>query len=153
MLALHAEGRKWRAEAFPPQCRAACLADVFFQKGTWEQQSGVWFIQGARAVMSNPCPVPHTPVAGLASQRFSQATNPLCLHSCESLLTKPTHADSVAARGPYRTPAELVVVNLPERGSGQVNLRAALGSSFLQDRSYDFLHQPSVSCEKKGCEV
>lgn len=28
MLALHAEGRKCRAEAFPPQCRAACLADV-----------------------------------------------------------------------------------------------------------------------------
>lgn len=90
-------------------------------------------------MMSHPCPMPQTPVARLASQRFSQ--------------TKPTRADSVAAREPYRTPAELVVENLLERGSGPVNLRAALASSFPQDRSYSFLHQPSVSCEKKGCEV
>lgn len=153
-LALHAEHRKWGAEAFPAQCRKAGLAkESHFTEGDMAAVKRGMVYPGSECSAAPPMPpAPHS--RGRAGQQhFSQTTNRFCLPSQESLLTKPTLAECVAARGTSPHPRRTAGSEFTgERASGQVNLRAALGS-FPQDGSYNFLHQPSVSCEKKGCEV
>lgn len=96
VLALHAEDSKWGAEALPPQCRASCLA---VESNFTEGNMGA--VKWGVVYSGSQCPMPHTPAAGLASQRFPQ-TNPLCLHPHESLLAKPTRA--VLQHGDLNTP-------------------------------------------------
>lgn len=114
MLALHAEDRKWGAEAFPAQRRAACSAEEsHFTE--WHVGAVKWGVVYPGSWGSDVPPVPHAPHSCGRAGQPALLTNNKSTLSHESLLTKPTHADSVAARGPYRTPAELVVVNLLER--------------------------------------
>lgn len=73
-----------RRLSLPAAEQLAWQEKVILQRGTVEQGSGMWFIQGVAGMglaqgCPTPCPVYHAPVAGLASQWFSQTTNPLCL--------------------------------------------------------------------------
>lgn len=60
VLALHAEGRKWGTGAFPPQCRAACLArESHFTEG--DMGAVKWGVVYSGSPCSDISPTPHGP--------------------------------------------------------------------------------------------
>lgn len=126
--------RAWRL-SLPAAEQLAGQEKVICQRGTLEQGSGMWFIQGVAGTgpaqgCRTPSPVHCAPAAGLVlltNKKIHSASLPFLLILC----------DKIDVHGQCRSTATLLHPHqvrdtkfTGEKGSVYVDLRAALGSSF-----------------------